>query len=64
LSDLYTQVVLTIIAVALLIIALNPWLAPQRVEAAAMSQEGVVSAILAVVTQIGNGLCKNTNICQ
>jgi hypothetical protein len=43
---------LTVIALALSIIALNPWIAPTRVDAAATSQEGVVAAILAVVTQI------------
>jgi hypothetical protein len=62
--DLYTKAVLTIIAVAMSIIALNPWIAPTRVEAAATSQDGVVTAILAVVTQIANGSCPNIKICQ
>jgi hypothetical protein len=38
-NDFYTKAVLTIIAVALSIIALNPWIVPTRVEAAT-SQEG------------------------
>jgi hypothetical protein len=64
LNDLYTKTVLTFIAVALSIIALNPWIAPTRVEAAAASQDGVATAILAMVTQIANGSCPNTKICQ
>jgi hypothetical protein len=64
LNDIYTKAVLTIIALAMSIIALNPWIAPQRVEAAAASQEGVVTAILATVTQIANGNCRNTKICE
>jgi hypothetical protein len=32
-NDIYTRVILTIIAFALLLIALNPWIAPQPVEA-------------------------------
>jgi hypothetical protein len=58
------KAVLTIIAVALSVIALNPWTAPQRVEAAARSQDGVVTAILAMVTQIAKGPCPNTKICS
>jgi hypothetical protein len=63
-NDFYTKAVLTIIAVALLIIALNPWVACARVEAAAASQEGVVSAIYATLVQIANGTCRNTKICE
>jgi cephalosporin-C deacetylase-like acetyl esterase len=44
-NDLYTKTVLTLIAVALSMIALNPWIAPERVEAAAASQDGVITAI-------------------
>jgi hypothetical protein len=63
-NDFYTKAVMTIIAVAVSIIALNPWIAPTRVEASAASQDGVATAILAVVTQIANGSCPNTKICQ
>jgi hypothetical protein len=56
--------VLTIIAVALTVIALNRWIAPTGLEAAATSQEGVVSAILATVIQIANGSCRNAKICD
>jgi hypothetical protein len=63
-NGFYTKAVLTIIAGALSIIALNPWIVPTKVEAAAASQDGgVVTAILAVVTQIGNG-CRNLKICE
>jgi hypothetical protein len=64
LNDFYTKAVLTIIAVTMSIIALNPWITTQRVEAAATSQEQLVSAILAVVTQIANGSCRNPKICE
>jgi hypothetical protein len=64
LNDLYTKAVLTVIAVAPTVLALNPWIAPTRVEAAAVSQDGVVTAILATVTQIANGSCRNPKICE
>jgi hypothetical protein len=63
-NDFYTKAVLTIIAIALSMMSLNPSIAPQRVGAPAASQEGVVSAILATVTQIANGSCRNTKICE
>ena len=62
-ADLYTKAVLTVIAIALTIIAWNSWIAPQRVEAAA-SQDGVLTAIFAVVSQIANGNCQNTKTCE
>jgi hypothetical protein len=62
LNDFYTKAVLTIIPVALSIIALNPWTAPTKVEAA--SQEaGFLAGILSAVNQIANGSCQNTRIC-
>jgi hypothetical protein len=33
-------------------LAVNPWIVPMKVEAAAASYEGVVAAILATVSQI------------
>jgi hypothetical protein len=59
-SDMYSKALLTVIAIALSIIALNPWVAPQRAEAS--KHEGVVTAIFAVVDQIGKGQCQNTKI--
>jgi hypothetical protein len=61
--DIYTKAVLTLIAVALSLLAINPWIAPSNIEAAT-SQEGIVAAILASVNQIANGNCKNPKICQ
>lgn len=33
--DIYSKAVMTVIAIALSVIALNPWIAPTKVEAAA-----------------------------
>lgn len=61
-TDLYTKAVLTIIAVALALSALNPWLAPTRAEAS--KHENVVVAIFGTLSQIANGSCKNPKICH
>lgn len=61
-ADLYTKAVLTVIAIALSIMAINPWIAPSKIEAAT-TEEGVMAAILSTVNQIANGTCKNTKIC-
>ena len=61
-NDFYTKVVMTVIGIALSVIALNPWIAPPRVNAAT-TEEGVLASLLATVNQIANGTCKNTKIC-
>jgi hypothetical protein len=61
LNDLYTRAVLTVITVALSIIALNPWIAPTKVEA---QETGFLAGILSAVTQIANGSCANAKICD
>jgi hypothetical protein len=61
-ADLYMKGVLTVIAIALSIMAVNPWIAPPKIEAAT-TEEGVMPAILSTVNQIANGTCKNTKIC-
>jgi len=61
-ADAHTKAVLTVIAIALSIIALNPWIAPETVEAA--SQDGFLAGILSAVNQIANGSCQNTKICE
>ena len=44
LTDMYSKVVTTIVTITLVIITVNPWLAPQRVQAA--SQDGFLAGIL------------------
>jgi hypothetical protein len=58
-ADAYTKVVLTVIAIELSMLAVNPWIAPTKAEA----QEGFLAGILSAVTQIANGSCQNTRIC-
>ena len=60
--NIYTKIILTVIAIALIAIALNPWIAPRQAEAS--KHENIVVAILGVVSQIANGNCKNPKICK
>jgi hypothetical protein len=65
------KMLLALIAVALWIIALNPWLRPAPVAAASAAQievydYRVVSTIRSIesyVTSIANGLCLNNKLC-
>ncbi len=60
--DVYTKVVLTVIAIALTVIALNPWIAPTVVQAS-YHLESIVSAIQEDVSGIAAGMCFNDKIC-
>lgn len=59
--DLYTKVVLTVIAIAVVIIALNPWLTPTSAEAT--YHESYVADIASHVGRISRGTCSNSRIC-
>ncbi len=59
--DRYTKSIMTVIAVALVMIALNPWIAPTKAYAELEPYD--LSTIEAHVLQIANGLCLNQKIC-
>ena len=60
--DFYTKAVLTVIAVALSIIALSPWIAPHL----AIGSPDIASDVSEIehrVRRISRGLCSNSKIC-
>jgi len=62
--DRYTKLLLTVIAIALVIIALNPWLTPRVAEADDLSTlESYARRIYSEVSSISSGLCLNGKIC-
>lgn len=66
--DKFTKVILTVIALALSVIALNPWLQPVTVSAAPQdylmrSIESAVESIESDLNRIYSGLCLNSKIC-
>jgi len=64
---LYTKAILTTIAIALVIIALNPWLSPSSVQAQYEYDFGNIASdvdkIEAHVRRIHRGSCTNSKIC-
>ena len=67
-TDWYTKMVLTVIAIALSLIALNPWVAPlpasAQLSASDLSSiEGDVSSIKSHLGSIYRGICLNNKIC-
>ena len=65
--DWYTKAVLTVIAIALTGITLNPWISPSEVRAEATSIlygiQADVGSIGGHVFNIANGTCVNGKIC-
>ncbi len=65
--DFYTKTVLTMIAVALAVIALNPWVIPNParadVESDMSSIASDVTSMRFHVDRIYNGLCLNDKLC-
>ena len=59
--DKYTKAIMTVIAVALFMIALNPWIAPTK--AYAELGRGDISQIQSDLHKISIGLCLNSKIC-
>lgn len=60
--DVYTKAVMTIIAIALSAIALNPWILP-RLAMGSPGVEAAVNSIKSDVSSIAIGLCLNGKIC-
>jgi hypothetical protein len=64
--DRYTKIVLTVIAVALTMLALQPFYAPRPAQADAHHLSGIyafVHNIDAYVQEIAQGICTNDKIC-
>jgi len=66
--DKSTKLLLAVIAVALWLIALNPWLQPPPVSAQDSDRylrriQSSVSSIESSLRSIGNGVCLNGKIC-
>jgi hypothetical protein len=57
--DRYTKVVLTVIAAALMLLALQPFYAPEPAHA----QSADLGTIEGYLSAISNGLCLNDKIC-
>ena len=60
-TDFYTKILMTLIAFALMVIALNPWLRPTPAEAT--YHESHVADIASDVRRISRGTCTNSRIC-
>ena len=62
--DRYTKVVLTVIAVALILLVLQPFYAPTLVQAGNSEHLGPwVGGIHNDVKAIANGTCRNSKLC-
>ncbi len=66
--DRYTNFILTVIALGLLLNGLNPWVAPTKSYAELSATdlyniEGDVRSIRSDVRSIKNGYCRNSKIC-
>ena len=66
--DRYTKAVLTLIAISLFVISLNPWIVPTKAYAELDSSdlssiENSVRGIKSDLGSIYNGLCLNSKIC-
>jgi hypothetical protein len=59
--DKYTKAVLTLIAISLFVISLNPWIAPTK--AYAELDSGDLSGIERYARGIYSGTCLNSKIC-
>jgi hypothetical protein len=66
--DKYTKAILTLIAISLFVISLNPWIAPTK--AYAELDRGdlddiniSISGIKSVLKNISQGVCLNSKIC-
>ncbi len=60
--DSYTKVILTAIAFASAVVAVNPWIAPRH--ASASYHEAIVVNIYSALKQIADGKCRNPTICK
>ena len=66
--DKYTKAIMTVIAVALFMIALNPWIAPTKAYAELssidlMNIEFHLNEIKSAVAKLSTGKCRNSILC-
>ena len=66
--DRYTKAVLTLIAISLFVISLNPWIVPTKAYAELDSSDlrGIQNSVRGIKSDLGSiysGLCLNSKIC-
>ncbi len=66
--DRYTKAVLTLIAISLFVISLNPWIAPTKAYAELDSSDlrGIQNSVRGIESHLRNihgGVCINSKIC-
>lgn len=66
--DRYTKAVLTLIAISLFVISLNPWIVPTKAYAELDSRDlvGIQNSIRGIKSNLGgiySGACMNSKIC-